>query len=276
MDFSLTNFRPDQANSGHGGYELNPDTLPGVLGHVVTGGMYGSRHWKIALSSTHDESYHIKKRLWHGLIGTLEFIPIVGSVIAVADKYFAKKLNSSNVEQPKNTSAKSDTHSSVKTPGASKHSSSPTRGQIKLKNDEKFLQDNLTILKPNTNWIRCHFKGSVGKFIKWKDSPDTVIYHGTPPEDSPYEMFLSDGTNIIGIYKTSIDTKTLNFVTLEKKITVEEEKEISTAYDSSANQEVPSGYVSSEKQQVPTVYDEDSKTLTIGPFPPTNVEGFDA
>jgi len=79
-------------------YDLNPDTIPGVLGHIFTGGVYGTRHFKMACSEPGISQP--LTRTGHILIGIIECIPVVGTFAAIIDHYAAKYFEDKTKNDP--------------------------------------------------------------------------------------------------------------------------------------------------------------------------------
>ncbi len=97
MDFSLNNYKPDidtalpkiPISGSESGYKTNWNPIALAIGHIFTGGVFGSRHWQMAFSQSDKTEFYTKAG--HLFIGTVECIPLVGSIFAIAERSLLEK-----------------------------------------------------------------------------------------------------------------------------------------------------------------------------------------
>lgn len=84
------------------GYGLNKTFFGKLFGHILSGGAYGHRHWKMAKESS-DNSKRTIERRYHKIIGTLEYIPVVGTIVALFDVAIGSAFGSKANAEPLDT-----------------------------------------------------------------------------------------------------------------------------------------------------------------------------
>ncbi|MES2199935.1 MAG: hypothetical protein V4489_07190 [Chlamydiota bacterium] len=89
MGISLLGYKPkidgNSADAGDGhAYWPNLKPIAFIFGHVITGGVYGQRHLKLAKDMKSEDSFSMT-RYYHMGVGVLEHVPFFGTALALLD-----------------------------------------------------------------------------------------------------------------------------------------------------------------------------------------------
>ncbi len=120
VGFSLKDYTPLKGSADKGakeGYGLNTSPAALVFGHVLSGGVYGLRHFDLAKKCEGDD---VKwTRIYHKVVGSIESIPGIGTVAAVFDGVIGGVLGSKSPVDTKNLLLKGvcDSHRLLKFTG---------------------------------------------------------------------------------------------------------------------------------------------------------------